>query len=73
MWIPLTLRLLNSSVQGTHETGHARAPTRNSITFCVRSSLSSTSTHTKADLRAILHANHLQIQPPQWADEIMER
>ena len=59
---------------GTHKTGHTRAPTRNSIVFCVQSSLpSSTSTNTRAEIRAVLHATHLQTQLAQRADEIMER
>ena len=59
---------------GSHETGHTRARTRNGIVFGVQSSLpGSTSTSTRADIRAVLHASYLQTQLAQRADEVMER
>src|SRR5260221_13451517 len=55
---------------GSHESGR----TRNSIAFCVQSSLpGSTNTSTSADMRTSMHANHFQTQLAQRADEIVER
>ena len=55
---------------GSHESGR----TRNSIVFCIQSSLpGSTNTSTSADIRTSMRANHLQTQLAQRADEIVER
>jgi len=52
----------------SHESGR----TRNTIVFCVQSPLSgSTNTSTSADIRTSMHANHLQTQLAQRADEIV--
>src|SRR5712691_10375472 len=54
---------------GRHESGR----TRNNIVFCIQSSLpGSTNTSTGADIRTSMHANHLQAQLAQRADEIVE-
>jgi len=54
---------------GSHESGR----TWNSLVFCVQSSLPGcTNTSTSADIRTSMHANHLQTQLAQRADEIVD-